>query len=233
MNLLMFIFIVLTAIGIMAILLSRMSPLSEKYLKVFYLFAAGNLLTIVALDIIPEAIKEIGIVGMLVFMLIGGIIFKLMHEFIHIVLPDKKHVSAISIGVALASHGLPEGMALGVILSVTAWKGYWNIIIVFLLHIFPEMIMFQQALKENRKNNKFKVIIYSMIIFIPAIMGILISVKFGGKVRPYVGVFSAISSGFIYMLVVKELIFRNIKQLKIKDTLIIILGSVITGMALM
>lgn len=57
--------------------------------------------------------------------------------------------------------------------------------------------------------------------------------RFGGKVEPFVGIFSAVSAGFIYMLVVKELIFRNIKQLKIKDTLIIILGSVIAGMALM
>ena len=233
MNLLMFNSIVIGTMVLMAICLSKLSPLSDRYLKVFYLFAAGNLLAIVALDIIPEAIKEIGILGMLAFMLIGGLIFELMHEFIHIVLPNKKHVSAISIGVALGAHGLPEGMALGIILSVTAMKGYWNIIIIFLLHIFPEMIMFQQALKENKSNKKVKIIILSIIIFIPAILGMLISVRFGQKVQPFVGIFSAVSSGFIYMLVVKELIFRNIKQLKIKDTLIIILGSVLAGMALM
>lgn len=167
MNLLMFNSIVIGALVLMAIGLSKLSPLSDKYLKVFYLFAAGNLLAIVALDIIPEAIKEIGIIGMLVFMLIGGIIFELMHEFIHIVLPDKKHVNTISIGIALATHGLPEGMALGIILSVTAMKGYWNIILIFLLHIFPEMIMFQQALKENERNKKLKIILLSIIIFIP------------------------------------------------------------------
>ena len=75
MNLLMFNFIVIGAIVLMAICLSKLNPLSDRYLKVFYLFAAGNLLAIVALDIIPEAINEIGILGMLAYMLIGGIIF--------------------------------------------------------------------------------------------------------------------------------------------------------------
>lgn len=233
MNLMNFNLSIFIAVCVMAMALSRMKALENKYLRWFYLFAAGNLIAIVSFDILPHSIGEIGFLGVTIFLMIGCIIFELMHEYLELFSTGEKNTTHITIGAALMSHGLPEGMALGVAMGTSNTQNYWSILVVFILHILPEMIMFQQAMKENKNIKALNLIMLSIIVFIPAIAGILISVAFGGKVSGAVGILSAAAAGFICMLVVKELIFRNNKQLKIEESLIIILGSAIVAVILL
>lgn len=232
MNLLVFNSIILCGLALMSVFLSRIDALKENQLRIFYLFAAGNLLAMVSMDIIPEAIGDIGTGGMILFVVVGAVLFHMIHELIHVLSSKKESVTYISVGTALITHGFPEGMALGAAIGAAQVSQRLSLIFIFLIHILPEMIMFQQAMKEKRNVKRINLILLSIIIFIPALLGVLLSISLGGKIDEAIGIMSATAAGFIFMLVIEELIFKGNKQLKIHETLIIILGSVTVALIL-
>ena len=152
-------------------------------------FTGGLMMSIVYIDILPEAFDHSGLWVTIIGLLLGIIFITYVDNKIDSKINKERKTSnyiktALLITIGLALHNIPEGIAIGSLLSYSMVKGL-KFGILITIHNIPEGLMIAVPLKKTGASLK-KVIFISFAISF--FMG------FGG----YIGyVLSSISSDFI------------------------------------
>lgn len=215
--------------GVLALFLDNPG---DRLLSFILGFSAGIMLTIVCFDLLPEAFERgdffLGVVGIIT----GVITVILADERIHV--HDSSSLSSntnfvkmgVLIGLGVALHNFPEGLAIGSGFMATKELGI-GISIVIALHNIPEGITMAAPMRVGGMN-KFKALLYTILVGIPMGLGALIGAMLGEISQSFISFCLAFAGGTMLYITCGELI-PNSNNLHIGRTssLGLILGFVV------
>lgn len=157
----------------------------KRFLSVILSFSSGLMIAVVCFDLLPEAFEMGGLFhGLLGTVLgVGGIIFceELINSYMDragIGYSTNKHVqTGILLGIGIALHNLPEGLAIGS--GFTARVSYgWELAFIIALHDIPEGVAMVTPMIIGGAG-PFKAFISAVIAGIPTGIGAMIGYLLG------------------------------------------------------
>ncbi|SHE29029.1 zinc transporter, ZIP family [Thermoanaerobacter uzonensis DSM 18761] len=178
--------------------------------------AAGLMLSIVVFDLLPHAFDIAGLTLGTVGILIGALLisfFDMMIENMDITGGFIKE--GVLLGIAIALHNFPEGLAVGSGFMVSQSLGI-NIALVIALHDFPEGLAMATPFSAGGIP-PYKNVIYTVLAGIPTGIGALIGVLTGGISPYFIGLNLGIAGGAMLYVTCGDVIpeARNIYKGKI------------------
>jgi len=182
--------------GLGGLLVFFLQKPSKRFMGILLGFTSGIMLSAVCFDLLPEAFEIGGMVVGLIGILLGVFIILIIENFI----PDNKGFSnnnisdfvksGILMGIGIALHNFPEGLAVGSGFAANNSLGL-GLAIVIGLHDMPEGIAMAAPLKIGGMNS-FKILIYTILAGIPNGIGAFIGALLG-QISP---VFISMCLGF-------------------------------------
>lgn len=157
---------------------------SRKLLSLFLGYSGGVMVSLVAFDLMPEAIELGGTVLPLAFMVVGAVTIMIFD----MLLPHSHHFScdeessrfartAYVVAMGIAMHDLPEGLAVGAGLASGSSLGFRVAALMF-LHNMPEGMAVAGPLAcIGRKRSN--IILISALTGLPSVVGAAIGALFG------------------------------------------------------
>ncbi|WP_058486236.1 ZIP family metal transporter [Defluviitalea phaphyphila] len=147
-------------------------------------FTAGLMISIVCFDLLPEAFERgglyIGIIGMILGIIIMVKLDNKVINYIKKIESSKKIKylkTGLLMGFVISIHNMPEGIAIGSLITISFYAGI-RLAIIIALHCIPEGIAIAIPLREGGIKKR-KIILYSFIFAIPmglgSILGYIIS----------------------------------------------------------
>lgn len=133
---------------------------SKKFLSFILEFAAGLMIAIVCFDLVPEAL-ELSNLGYTLVGIIAGVVTMIFFDNIIKNKYNAKKVknnnsllkTGIVVGIGLALHNFPEGLAIGSGFGASIKLGY-SLAIAILLHDIPEGISMSVPMKNGGMSKK-------------------------------------------------------------------------------
>ncbi len=204
--------------GIIALFLKKPG---DRLLSFILGFAAGIMLTIVCFELLPEAFERgdllIGLLG-----IITGV-------FAIIIIDDRQNIRNIKknrnynnsvkvgklIGLGVALHNFPEGLAIGSGFMATRELGI-GISLVIALHNIPEGISMAAPMRAGGIS-RVKALLYTLVVGIPMGLGAFIGAVLGDISQTLIAFCLAFAGGTMLYIVCGELI-PNSKKLYIGKT---------------
>lgn len=192
--------------------------------------AGGLMLSIVTLDLIPEAINTGGIFITLIGIAIGVIFVTLietaMPNFTVMQRSSKGIKSGLILAIGLAAHNFPEGLAIGAGFAGNAALGI-ELALVIGIHDIPEGAAVAAGFLTSSLS-KFKIILIAGITGVPTIAGALIGALTGEISKDFMTICLGFAAGTMLYITCGELIPQS-KELSrgAFSTISIILGIVI------
>ncbi|MDR7856962.1 ZIP family metal transporter [Tissierella sp.] len=195
-------------IGIVGISIGSMIGISIKktdfVLSVLFGLSGGFMMFIVSFHLFPEAFYLGGTLTVITGVTIGIlliIILEVLFEKIQSFIPMK---SSIIIGLSIAIHSIPEGLALGS--SITTASDFSIVLaMALLMHNIPEGIVLSVPLSMN-KVKSWKIILLSTLIGIPTGIGAYLGASLGSLSNSIIPISLAIAGGIMLYIVCDELI---------------------------
>lgn len=194
---------------------------SCKMLSFILQFAAGLMLSIICFELIPEALEITNITNTVVGVIIGVVIMIFCDNFIKRILNKKYKAkeksnsllkTGIIVGIGLAIHNFPEGLAIGSGFESSIKLGY-TLAIAILLHDIPEGISMSVPMK-NGGMRKIKVIIFTLLSGVTTGIGAFFGAIIGGISAEVIGMCLAFAAGAMLYIVSGELIPESNKIYK-------------------
>ena len=134
---------------------------TNKFLSFILEFAAGLMISIVCFDLIPEALELSNIIYTLFGILTGVVCMIICDNIIKDRYNTKRNIkgnsllrTGIVVGIGLALHNFPEGLAIGSGFGASIKLGY-SLAIAILLHDIPEG---QSQIRQYENINKLEII---------------------------------------------------------------------------
>ncbi|WP_138203947.1 ZIP family metal transporter [Haloimpatiens lingqiaonensis] len=224
--LIIFISLTGTMIGAMIGIIVR-NP-SGKFLSVVMGLAGGIMLSIVILDLIPEALSKLNLFYFILYFSIGIILVVIINNFIIVknnFIDNYKRV-AILVILALGIHNFPEGLIMGCGIGVGSALGF-RMSIIIALHDIPEGIAAAAPLMAAGEK-KYKIIFYSFLSAVPALAGGLTGLYLGIVSKEVLGILFAFVSGIMSYIVCGEMIPEACKLKDVRSCFKgVLLGSVL------
>ncbi|KHO61451.1 zinc permease [Thermoanaerobacter sp. YS13] len=178
--------------------------------------AAGLMLSIVVFDLLPHAFDIAGLTLGTVGILIGALLISFFDMIIENMDITGGFIrEGILLGIAIALHNFPEGLAVGSGFMVSQSLGI-NIALVIALHDFPEGLAMATPFSAGGIP-PYKNVIYTVLAGIPTGMGALIGVLTGGISPYFIGLNLGIAGGAMLYVTCGDVIpeARNIYKGKI------------------
>lgn len=187
---------------------------SQKYLSFILGISSGLMLSIVCFDLLPEAFElgalYLGILGIVT----GVIIIVLLDSFLPVV-PKKYHQrpgkdfikTGILLGVGVALHNFPEGLAIGSSFMATKELGI-GISIVIALHNMPEGISMATPMSIGGMS-RMKAFIYTILAGVPMGMGAFVGALLGEISQGFIAFCLAFAGGTMLYITCGELIPKS------------------------
>lgn len=184
---------------------------SNKYLSFMLEFTAGLMLSIICFELIPEAIS-LSEISYVIFGISLGVITMIIcdnkintsYKYKYSSKSGSLLTTGIIIGIGLAIHNLPEGLAIGSGFDSSAKLGL-SLAIAICFHDVPEGISIAIPLKQGGMN-RIKTIIYTMISGITTGIGALIGALVGKVSTISISISLAFAAGAMLYIVSGELI---------------------------
>lgn len=228
--------IVFTSIGSIAslaggILLILKRKITADFAHKLISFAAGALLGVAFLDLLPEAIEEAGGLDIFVPALAGFIIFFLAERYIRIFHYHHEHGSKPTVPLILIGdgvHNFIDGAVIAVAFLASIPLGITTTIAVA-AHEIPQEIADMGVLLANRLTKQ-KAVFYNFLSAVTALVGALIAFYFGNFVEQYLYLFLALAAGHFIYIAAADLIpelHEKAEENKPIQTLIFLLGILI------
>ncbi|CAG7839292.1 Zinc transporter ZupT [Clostridium haemolyticum] len=192
-------------------------------------FASGVMLSVVMMDLIPEAISKITIFYTMFFCIIGILTVML----IDVLTGDKgeyfssSHLKiAFMASLGLMLHNFPEGIIMGA--GFLAYKTLGiKMSLIIAIHDIPEGIAVSAPLMVTR-TRPFKIMLYALITAFPTVIGSWIGIYIGNISKVVLGECLGMASGIMLYVVFGQMIPESLNiGKKIKVTLSILLGIIL------
>lgn len=177
---------------------------------------AGLMLSIVVFDLLPHAFDIAGLTLGTIGILIGAILISFFDMIIeNMDIAGGFIKEGVLLGIAIALHNFPEGLAVGSGFMVSQSLGI-NIALVIALHDFPEGLAMATPFSAGGIP-PYKNVIYTVLAGIPTGIGALIGVLTGGISPYFIGLNLGIAGGAMLYVTCGDVIpeARNIYKGKI------------------
>lgn len=193
--------------GILALCLGKPG---NKILSFILGFSAGIMLTIVCFDLLPEAFERANFFVGLAGIIMGVIIIILIDEVIHSNksnrIKDNKNLVKMGalIGLGVALHNFPEGLAIGSGFMATKELGM-GISIVIALHNIPEGMSMAAPMRVGGMS-RLKSLLFTFLVGLPMAIGALIGALLGEISEMLIAFCLAFAGGTMLYITCGELI---------------------------
>lgn len=197
---------------------------SKKFLASTMAFAGGVMLSLVAFDLIPEAIEKSGFLNTMIFYFIGIAGIFLVENLFE---SDSGYTRiALVTALGLMIHNFPEGIIMGC--GFVGGKSLgMKMSMMIAIHDIPEGLAVAAPLMAAKKNI-FKILIFVFITAMPTAIGSLVGVALGNISSKVFGICLALASGIMIYVIFGELIPESNKL----DSGIINTVSILSGVTL-
>lgn len=215
--------------GVLALILGKPG---NKFLSFILGFSAGIMLTIVCFDLLPEAFERanflVGLIGIIIGVLAIILIDEIVHNHGNIkVVHDRNFIKmGLLIGLGVALHNFPEGLAIGSGFMATRELGI-GISIVIALHNIPEGISMAAPMRVGGVS-KFRAVLFTFLVGLPMGIGALIGAFLGEISESFIAFCLAFAGGTMLYITCGELIPNSSKlHLGRTSTVGFVLGFVV------
>lgn len=216
--------------GLGAVIVTLFKKSSALLMSMIMGIAGGIMLSVVTFDLIPEAILS----GGMKITLLGVIIGVVFVVILDLMLPQssllKKYGSnvktALLLGLGLAAHNFPEGLAIGSGFMGGQALGL-KLAVVIGLHDIPEGAAVASPLLKSRLS-KLAIILLTALTALPTSVGALVGALLGEISKTFITLCLGFAGGTMLYIVCGELIPESRELSKgVFSTLSIILGVII------
>ena len=183
---------------------------SNKFIGIILAVSAVLMIIIVCLDLIPNSIKYSDFFICSIGIFLGMYLMFWCNNLINVKLVDKKSNKesllklGIIIGIGLAIHNFPEGLAIGSGFEISHEFGI-SIAIAICMHDFPEGIAMAVPMKQGGME-KGKVIFYTILSGMTTGIGALIGCCISNISENMIGLSLGFAAGAMLYIAVYELI---------------------------
>lgn len=198
---------------------------SKKFIGNINGFAGGLMLSIVVLDLIPEARINISFFSCILFFICGMLIIFLI-DFISKIkgkFSTKHSKTAFMAAIGLMIHNFPEGIIMGAGFLTSGTLGIKMSLIIG-IHDIPEGIAVVAPLMAANVNS-YKILFYAFITAFPTVIGAWIGALIGNISSQLIGVCLSVASGIMVYVVFAQMIPEAIYLWRGKS----IMGSILLG----
>jgi len=197
--------------GLGGVLMLFLRKPSQRFLSVILGFSAGIMLAIVFFSLMPEAFATGSMVSGIIGLLLGValiVVLDLLIPHSHHFAEDSRSAhfirTGILIGIGIALHNLPEGIAVGASYVSTIQLGI-GVALLMALHNIPEGIAMATPMVIG-KMNKFKIVFYTMLAGVPTGLGAFVGAYFGGISPLFLSIALGFAGGAMLYITFDELI---------------------------
>lgn len=184
---------------------------SRKLLSLFLGYSGGVMVSLVAFDLMPEAIELGGTLLPLVFMVVGAVTIMVFD----MLLPHGHHFScdqesmryartAYVVAIGIAMHDLPEGLAVGAGLASGLSLGFRVAALMFLHNVPEGMAVAGPLACIGRKRSN--IILVSSLTGLPSVAGAAVGALFGTLSPKVVAAALAFAAGAMLFVTFDEVI---------------------------
>lgn len=184
---------------------------SNRFLGFILEFAAGLMISIVCFDLIPEALELSGLVYTIIGVLVGVVAMIFCDNLVKNKYNDKRVKNnnsllktGIIVGIGLALHNFPEGLAIGSGFGASIKLGY-SLAIAILLHDIPEGISMSVPMRYGGMN-KTKVVVYTLLSGVTTGIGAFFGALLGTIGEGVISICLSFAAGAMLYIVSGELI---------------------------
>lgn len=184
---------------------------SNKFLSFILEFAAGLMIAIVCFELIPEAMEFASLTTVIIGIIFGVGVMIICDNFVNYKYEQKKHPQSnsllktgIIVGIGLAIHNFPEGLAIGSGFEASMKLGV-ALAVAICLHDIPEGISMSVPMK-NGGMKKSKVLLYTILSGVTTGIGALFGSILGTVSEELISVCLAFAAGAMLYIVSGELI---------------------------
>lgn len=184
---------------------------SKKFLSFILQFAAGLMSAIICFDLIPEAMEIANISDVLIGIFIGIISMIFCDNLVKKMYGKKEKnknnsllKTGIVVGIGLAIHNFPEGLAIGSGFESSIKLGY-SLALAIAFHDIPEGISMAVPMK-NGGMSKIKAIILTLLSGVTTGIGAFFGAIVGGISKEIIGICLSFAAGAMLYIVSCELI---------------------------
>lgn len=195
---------------------------STRFLSFILQFAAGLMSAIICFDLIPEALEVSNISSVFIGIFIGVIAMILCDNTIKKIYRKKEKEGEIKnnsllktgiiVGIGLAIHNFPEGLAIGSGFESSIKLGY-SLALAIALHDVPEGISMAVPMK-NGGMSKIKAVVLTLLSGLTTGIGAFFGAIVGGISETVIGICLAFAAGAMLYIVSGELIPESNKIYK-------------------
>lgn len=192
--------------------------------------AGGLMLSVITFDLIPEAIKLGGMLLTLLGIFIGVVFVTILDIFLPNTALLKKYGSyaktALLLGIGLAAHNFPEGLAIGSGFMGGKALGL-ELALVIGLHDIPEGAAVASPLMQTRLK-RWQIILFTALTALPTSVGAYIGAVLGDISSTFISICISFAAGSMLYIVCGELIPQSKNLSKgVLSTLSVILGVIL------
>ena len=192
-------------------------------------FAAGVMITVSILDLVPESIKLLRFTGNSFFTISLSFIFIIISSLIDIYLPSQtyKNDNLYKVGLismlAIIIHNIPEGIATFIATNSNVFLGF-SLALAIALHNIPEGISISVPIYYSTKNKR-KALLYTLISALSEPFGAILAYLFLSKFinNTILGLLFSLIAGIMLQISFCELI-PSAKSYRINTKFYFILG---------
>ena len=192
---------------------------SNKFLSFILEFAAGLMVAIVCFELIPEAMEVSNMLTVIIGIIIGVFIMIFCDNLVNYKY-RKKNVfkmnslikTGIIVGIGLAIHNFPEGLAIGSGFSASTKLGL-TLAVAIALHDVPEGISMAVPMK-NGGMKTYKVILYTFLSGLTTGVGAFFGILIGTISEQLISICLGFAAGAMLYIAAGELIPESHKIYK-------------------
>ena len=178
---------------------------SNKFLSFILEFASGLMMSIICFELIPEALLVTNVPITIIGILCGIIMMIVCENKVKIKYNKKTGdllKTGIIIGIGLAIHNFPEGLAIGTGFENSIKLGY-SLAVAILLHDIPEGISMAVPMKMGGLSRK-KVLFYTILSGMTTGLGAFLGSAIGGISDKMIGICLAFAAGCMVYIVARR-----------------------------
>lgn len=192
---------------------------SNKFLSFILEFAAGLMIAIVCFELIPEAMELSSIFTVIIGIIVGVIIMIFCDNLVNYKYKKKRIIkfnslakTGIIVGIGLAIHNFPEGLAIGSGFSASTKLGI-TLAIAIALHDVPEGISMAVPMRNGGMKAS-KVVIYTFLSGVTTGFGAFFGVLIGNISEQLISICLGFAAGAMLYISAGELVPESHKIYK-------------------